>query len=74
MKVYQCRRCGVVVKKDSMPTSSGCPSGGSHSWTNLGKVGSRMYQCRKCGTAVETDSMPSSSGCPDGGSHSWTRL
>ena len=74
MNNYQCKKCGTLVQANSTPSTSGCPKGGSHSWTNLGKVGDKTYQCKKCGTLVKADSTPSTSGCPSGSSHSWNRL
>ena len=74
MNYYCCKKCSTTIKKDSTPNGSGCPSGGLHSWTKLGSVGSKNYQCKKCATSVETDSTPNGSGCPEGGLHSWTKL
>jgi len=73
-KNYQCKLCGITVQKDSQPSSSGCPKGSSHSWYNLGEVGSNTYQCKQCGTSIKSASSPSSSGCPSGSSHSWYKL
>ena len=74
MRNYQCRKCSVLVQKDSTPSTLGCPSGGSHNWDNLGQVGSNNYQCRKCSTLVKSNSTPSTLGCPSSGSHNWTKL
>ena len=74
LKNYQCSKCGTLVKKDGTPNTSGCPSGGSHSWKKLGDVGDIPYQCSKCGTLVNSKGTPESSGCPSGGSHSWKKL
>lgn len=35
MNSYLCRKCSTQVQKATTPTSIGCPSGGSHSWTRL---------------------------------------
>jgi predicted nucleic acid-binding Zn-ribbon protein len=74
MKNYQCKKCGTVIQSNSSPSSSGCPSGGLHSWTNLGDTGDKNYQCKKCGTLLHSNNTPSSSGCPSDGLHSWTKL
>jgi len=74
MKNYMCHKCNTVLQKDSTPSISGCPGGGSHQWTNLGDVGNLNYQCKKCANLVRSKSQPSISYCPDGGSHSWTKL
>jgi predicted nucleic acid-binding Zn-ribbon protein len=74
MKNYQCKKCGTLIQANSSPTNSGCPSGSTHSWTNLGDVGDKNYQCSKCGTLVKASSSPSSSGCPKASFHSWTKL
>jgi len=31
MKLYSCRKCGMTVQSDRMPSGS-CPAGGSHNW------------------------------------------
>jgi rubrerythrin len=35
MKNYMCKKCGVLVKSNSTPQSSTCPSGGTHTWRKL---------------------------------------
>ena len=74
LKNYMCKKCATVVNSGSTPSSYGCPAGNSHSWNNLGQVGTRNYLCKKCGTHVESRSTPSSYGCPAGNSHSWNNL
>lgn len=74
LKFFQCKNCGIAIKKDSTPSSSGCSVKSSHSWSRLGEVGDTNYSCRKCGTVVQTKSTPSTSGCPQASSHSWSRL
>ena len=74
MNNYQCQKCSTTVQNGSTPTSYGCPKGGSHSWNNLGSVGTHDYQCKKCSTHIKGNSTPTSYGCPNGGSHSWIKL
>ncbi len=74
MKNYQCKKCATLIQNTKQPSSSGCPEGGFHQWTNLGDVGSVNYQCKKCATLVQSNRQPSSSGCPSGGFHQWTKL
>ncbi|MBQ3653954.1 MAG: hypothetical protein II954_06015 [Synergistaceae bacterium] len=31
-KHWLCRKCGKRVSKEGMPSLSGCPEGGTHSW------------------------------------------
>lgn len=71
---YQCKNCGITIKKDGNPSASGCSSKTLHSWTKLGDVGDINYSCKKCGTVIQTKSTPSSSGCPNSALHSWTKL
>lgn len=74
LKWYCCKNCGTAIKKDSSPSSSGCPSKSFHSWTTLAEVGDTNYQCRYCGLTVQTKNSPSSSGCSSSTFHSWTRM
>lgn len=30
--IFACSKCGMQVRSNSQPSSSGCPSGGWHSW------------------------------------------
>ena len=74
LKWFQCKNCGITIKKDSTPNSSGCSVKTFHNWTRLGEMGETNYSCKKCGTVVQTKSTPSSSGCPNATFHSWSRL
>ncbi len=74
MKNYQCKKCGTALQSNSTPNPNGCPSGGSHTWTNLGEVGTVNYQCKKCALLLKSKSIPSPNGCLKGGSHQWTKL
>jgi DNA-directed RNA polymerase subunit RPC12/RpoP len=74
MKNYQCKKCSTVIQGNSQPSSLNCPSGGTHSWTNLGDTGDKNYQCKKCGTLLHSSNQPSSLSCPSGGTHSWSKL
>jgi len=74
MRNYQCKKCGTLVRANSQPSSSGCPAGSFHQWTNLGDTGEKQYQCKKCGTLIQSKSTPSSSGCPQSSFHQWTKL
>ncbi|MFN4075518.1 hypothetical protein EIZ47_10860 [Chryseobacterium lacus] len=71
---YQCKKCETLVKKDSSPSSLGCPKGSMHDWKKLGEVGDKDYLCKKCGTHIQTKSSPSSLGCPQGSMHDWKKL
>ena len=31
--LFVCRKCGWGVQGTSQPSTSGCPAGGTHSWT-----------------------------------------
>lgn len=74
LKWYSCNYCGTSIKKESSPSSSGCPKHSSHNWHNLGEVGDINYQCKNCGIVVQTKSSPSSYGCSSSSSHNWTRM
>ena len=74
MKNYQCRKCGTLINSESYPKSYGCPSGGTHSWNDLGESGDIPYQCRKCGMLIYAKSYPKSYDCLSGGTHSWNKL
>ena len=74
MKNYQCKKCRTHLQKASRPSTSNCPSGGVHNWTDLGNVGSDNYQCKKCSLLVKSKSRPSTSNCTSGGVHNWSKL
>lgn len=74
MNNYQCKKCKTLVQGSSTPSSLNCPSKGTHSWANLGQVGSHNYQCKKCSTLVKASSTPSSLNCPSGGTHFWNKI
>jgi DNA-directed RNA polymerase subunit RPC12/RpoP len=71
---YLCKKCATALKKDSSPSSSSCPEGHYHEWTNVGAVGDTNYQCKKCATLVDTNSSPNHSNCPAGNYHDWKKL
>jgi DNA-directed RNA polymerase subunit RPC12/RpoP len=71
---YQCKHCEALIKKDSSPSSSGCPKSSFHSWTKLADVGDTNYQCKKCGATIQAKSSPSSSNCPQASFHQWNKL
>jgi predicted RNA-binding Zn-ribbon protein involved in translation (DUF1610 family) len=71
---YQCKNCGIAIKKDSTPSINGCSVKTSHSWTRMAEVGENNYSCKKCGTVIQAKSTPSINGCPDSTSHSWSKL
>jgi predicted nucleic acid-binding Zn-ribbon protein len=71
---FQCTKCETLIKKDSSPNSSGCPSGHFHDWKKLAEIGDTNYQCKKCGTTIQAKASPSSSGCPSGHFHDWKKL
>ena len=74
MNWYQCKYCGITVKKETTPNQSGCTKKSSHYWSKLGEVGDINYQCKRCGTVVQTKSNPSQNGCPSASSHYWSKL
>jgi predicted nucleic acid-binding Zn-ribbon protein len=74
MKNYQCKKCSTLLQGNSQPSTSGCPAGSFHQWTDLGQTGDKNYQCKKCGTLVHSGNQPSTSGCPEGSFHQWTKL
>ena len=74
MKNYQCRKCGLVVQKESTPGQQGCQNAPYHSWVTLGDVGPVTYQCRKCGITVESKGQPGTQGCQSASYHSWAKL
>ena len=71
---FQCKKCEALIKKDSSPSSSGCPKGSYHDWHKLAEVGDTNYQCKKCGATIQAKSSPSSSGCPSASYHDWKKL
>ena len=44
---FQCKKCVTLIKKDSSPSSSGCPKGSLHDWHKLAEVGDTNFQCKK---------------------------
>ena len=74
IKWFQCQKCNTLIKQDSTPSSLHCSAGSTHSWHNLGELGSFNYQCKKCGTTVQCKNLPSSLYCPTGATHSWHKL
>lgn len=74
LSAYQCKHCGILIKKDLTPSTSGCSVKPIHAWSKLGEVGDTNYSCKKCGTTVQTKSTPSTSGCLDAPVHFWTKL
>ena len=74
LKFFQCKNCGIAIKKDSTPSTSGCSAKTYHSWSKLGDVGDTNYSYKKCGTVVQTKSTPSTTGCPQATYHSWSKL
>ena len=74
LRNYQCKKCGTLVKSTSTPSSLNCPARGSHSWQNLGEMGSENYCCKKCGTWVMSRNSANSLVCPAGYSHSLNHL
>lgn len=74
MKNYHCKKCSTLVQSNNTPASAHCPSGSTHSWTDLGEVGDKNYQCKKCGTLVKSSTTPRSAGCLSGSTHSWNKL
>ena len=73
-KNYQCDKCGTAIQSGQQPTMSRCPSGGYHSWNNLGLVGATNYQCGKCRVTVKSAERPEVVRCPAGAYHDWNRL
>jgi predicted Zn-ribbon and HTH transcriptional regulator len=71
---FQCKKCAMLIKKDSLPNPSACPKGNLHYWHKLAEVGETNYQCRKCGATIQAKSSPSSFACPNGSLHDWRKL
>ncbi|MBO5288816.1 MAG: hypothetical protein IKA37_05595 [Spirochaetales bacterium] len=71
---YQCKKCNLLIKKDSYPRTTNCPSGGFHNWNKLGEFGFVNYQCRKCAMTLQTKSFPGTVNCSSGGFHNWVKL
>ena len=71
---YQCKKCETLIKKDSSPSSIGCPKGSLHDWKKLAEVGDINYQCKKCGATIQAKANPSSIGCPNASLHDWKKL
>jgi hypothetical protein len=71
---YQCKECGITIKKDSKPSSSGCPEATFHDWKNLGEFGDTNYCCKECGIVIQTKYKPGSSGCREATFHNWKSL
>lgn len=74
MKNYQCRKCGLVVQKETTPSAAGCQVASLHSWNSLGDVGPDTYHCKKCGTLIKSKGRPCAGGCPDGNNHNWLKI
>lgn len=74
MKNYQCKKCVTQITSSSRPSGLGCPSKGSHQWTDLGAVGNDNYQCKKCGLLLKSKNRPSGLNCSSRGSHQWNKL
>lgn len=76
MYLYQCRKCGKIVKNASTPqNSTTCVGKSFHSWTKIAEEGDSTYECRKCGLTIECKSTPQNTTTCEGGSfHSWHKL
>lgn len=74
LKNFQCKKCETLLRSKCIPSVFNCPSGGHHTWTDLGEVGENAYQCKKCSTLVRSKSTPSSFNCPSDGMHDWHKL
>ena len=74
MNNWQCTYCGIVVQKDGRPNVTGCTKSSSHTWKDLGKVGSTPYQCKYCGIMVYSEARPNVDGKCSSSSHTWNKL
>jgi len=74
MKNFLCHKCKTHIEKASRPDPFNCAAGGTHSWNDLGEVGSTNFQCKKCGVLVQSKSTPNAFFCPSGGTHQWNKL
>lgn len=76
MKNFECRKgCSTTLQSENTPNGGTCPKGGSHNWSDLGRVGMNNYECRKgCGAHLKSESTPNGGTCPKGGSHNWSKL
>jgi DNA-directed RNA polymerase subunit RPC12/RpoP len=74
LKNYQCKKCSVVVRAESIPPTMGCRVDNVHQWQELGAVGAMNYHCMKCRVDVESQWEPSTQNCPASGNHQWNRL
>lgn len=74
MKIYQCKKCGVLTKKNFIPSNLGCGDGKFHSWIYIANSGYKQYRCECCGTVVETSFIPFTTECFRGGLHKWVRI
>jgi predicted RNA-binding Zn-ribbon protein involved in translation (DUF1610 family) len=77
MAVFQCRKCGNVVRNSTMPQNSAtCEGKQFHSWIKLTEDGDATYECRKCGLTIERcKSTPQSTAtCENKQFHSWHKL
>lgn len=76
MDIYQCRKCGKMIKNASTPqNTTTCENKNYHSWTKIAEVGDSTYECRKCGLTIECKSTPqNTTTCEKNNYHSWTKL
>lgn len=79
--IYCCVVCHSIVNapksREPRPNSGRC-TGGSHLWTNYGKVGNSLFECSECGVQIRTESRPlNTNGCPvnggNSGQHRWVQ-
>lgn len=71
---YQCKHCGLTIRKESPPKSTECSKAVSHLWTQLGEVGTKKYLCKNCNTLVDTRTEPVLENCMQADTHNWEQL
>jgi hypothetical protein len=71
---YQCKNCGLTIRKDSPPKSAECYKAPTHLWTQLGEIGTNKYLCKNCNTLVETRTVPATENCMQADLHNWELL
>jgi predicted nucleic acid-binding Zn-ribbon protein len=72
---WKCTKCGNSTVSTNKPLVSGCPRGGSHTWTRVAAPGGvATWRCGKCGNTIANGgTRPMDRPCGRGGKCSWSR-
>lgn len=54
MHIYQCGKCGKIVRTANTPqNTTTCEGNHFHQWIRIGDDGDFTFECQKCGLTIE---------------------